>query len=94
VFYVVDGELRTPTLRSGCLAGVTRGLVLEWCGGVEVDEPIEVLSRASEVFLASTTRDVQPVSQWDDLVFDVPGPLTKAAQEAWHANAGSLVGMG
>ena len=25
VFYVVDGELRTPTLASGCLAGVTRG---------------------------------------------------------------------
>ena len=45
VFYVVDGELRTPTLASGCLAGVTRALVLEWCGGVEVDEPIEVVER-------------------------------------------------
>ena len=33
VFYVVDGELRTPTLESGCLAGVTRALVLEWYGG-------------------------------------------------------------
>jgi branched-chain amino acid aminotransferase len=94
VFYVVDGELRTPTLRSGCLAGVTRGLVLEWCGGVEVDEPIDVVDRASEIFLASTTRDVQPVSQWDDRVLDVPGPLTRAAQEAWHANEGSLLGMG
>ena len=94
VFYVVDGELRTPTLRSGCLAGVTRGLVLEWCGGVEVDEPIGVVDRASEVFLASTTRDVQPVSRWDDRVLDVPGPVTKAAQEAWHANEGSLLGMG
>ena len=36
------GELRTPTLASGCLAGVTRALVLEWFGGAEVDEPIEV----------------------------------------------------
>ena len=61
VFYVVDGELRTPTLASGCLAGVTRGLVLEWFGGREVDEPIEVLAEASEIFLASTTRDVQGV---------------------------------
>ncbi len=33
VFYVVDGELRTPTLACGCLAGVTRALVIEWCGG-------------------------------------------------------------
>ena len=94
VFYVVDGELRTPTLASGCLAGVTRALVLEWCGGVEVDEPIEVVDQASEIFLASTTRDVQPVSRWDDRVLDVPGPLTKAAQQAWHANEGSLLGMG
>jgi len=94
VFYVVDGELRTPTLASGCLAGVTRGLVLEWFGGVEVDEPIEVVNDASEIFLASTTRDVQPVSRWDDRVLDVPGPVTAAAQEAWHANEGSLLGMG
>jgi branched-chain amino acid aminotransferase len=94
VFYVVDGELRTPTLASGCLAGVTRALVLEWCGGVEVDEPIEVVDRASEIFLASTTRDVQPVSRWDDRVLEVPGPVTKAAQEAWNANEESLLGMG
>ena len=63
VFYVVDGELRTPTLASGCLAGVTRALVLEWFGGREVDEPIEVLAEASEIFLASTTRDVQGVER-------------------------------
>ena len=94
VFYVVDGELRTPSLHSGCLAGVTRGLVLEWCGGVEVDEPIEAVQRATEIFLASTTRDVQPVSRWDDRVLDVPGPVTAAAQQAWRANEGSLLGMG
>ena len=43
VFYAVGGELRTPTLASGCLAGITRELLLEWCDVVEVDEPIEVL---------------------------------------------------
>ena len=65
VFYVVDGELRTPTLRSGCLAGITRALLLEWCDVVEVDEPVGVLARADEIFLASTTRDVQAVA-WCD----------------------------
>jgi branched-chain amino acid aminotransferase len=94
VFYVVDGELRTPTLASGCLAGVTRALVLEWFGGVEVDEPLDVAARADEIFLASTTRDVQPVSRWDERVLDVPGPVTRAAQEAWSANEGSLLGIG
>jgi branched-chain amino acid aminotransferase len=91
VFYVVDGELRTPSLESGCLAGVTRGLVLEWYGGREVDEPIETVREASEVFLASTTRDVQPVSHWDDLELPVPGPITKAAQEAWRGHEGTML---
>jgi branched-chain amino acid aminotransferase len=90
VFYVVDGELRTPSLKSGCLAGVTRKLVLEWYGGREVDEPIEVVRSASEVFLASTTRDVQPVSHWDDLELPVPGPVTKAAQEAWRDHEATM----
>src|SRR6478752_5559209 len=84
VFDVVDGELRTPTLASGCLAGVTRALVLEWYGGVEVDEPIEVLAQASEVFLTSTTRDVQGVAAWDDRELPAPGPVTKAAAELWR----------
>jgi branched-chain amino acid aminotransferase len=91
VFYVIDGELRTPSLGSGCLAGVTRALVLEWYGGREVDEPIEVIEEASEVFLASTTRDVQPVSHWDDLELPVPGPITKAAQEVWREREGTML---
>ena len=91
VFYVVDGELRTPSLESGCLAGVTRALVLEWYGGREVDEPIDIVREASEVFLASTTRDVQPVSHWDDLELPVPGPITKAAQEAWREHEGTML---
>ena len=37
IFYVVDGELRTPTLASGCLAGVTRALVLR-LGMPELDD--------------------------------------------------------
>ena len=31
VFVVIDGVVRTPPLDSGCLAGITRELVLEWC---------------------------------------------------------------
>ena len=84
VFYVVDGELRTPTLASGCLAGVTRALVLEWCGGVEVDEPMsEVAARMSEAFLVSTTRDVQAISRWDDRELPAPGPVTTECARTW-----------
>ena len=83
VFYVVDGELRTPTLDSGCLAGVTRALLLEWHGGREVDEPIEVLEQASEIFLASTTRDVQAVHACDGRSYPAPGPVTAEAARVW-----------
>jgi branched-chain amino acid aminotransferase len=86
VFYVVDGELRTPSLASGCLAGVTRALVVEWCGAREVDEPLsEVLAGASEAFLASTTRDVQAIARWDDRDLPSPGPVTRQCAETWAA---------
>ena len=83
VFYVLDDELRTPTLASGCLAGVTRALVLEWYGGREVDEPVGVLADASEIFLVSTTRDVQAVTRCDDRALGGPGPVTQQAMKVW-----------
>ncbi|QIG43545.1 4-amino-4-deoxychorismate lyase [Nocardioides anomalus] len=92
VFYVLDGELRTPSLASGCLAGVTRALLLEWYGGGEVDEPLARIQReASEVFLVSTTRDVQPVSHWDGRALPVPGPVTQAAARAWAEREAAML---
>ena len=41
--------------------------------------------------MASTTRDVQPVSAWDDVELPVPGPTTKAAQEAWHEREATML---
>ncbi|WP_454048629.1 aminotransferase class IV [Cellulomonas sp. Marseille-Q8402] len=61
VFVVQDGELLTPPLSSGCLAGVTRALVLEWYGAREADLPFDALTTSDEVFLTSTARDVQAV---------------------------------
>lgn len=94
VFYVVDGELRTPSLASGCLPGVTRALVLEWYGGREVDEPLtEVRARSSEVFLVSTTRDVQGVHRWDDRAYDALGPVTREAAAVWRRREPELLGL-
>jgi len=81
---VRDGRMLTPALSSGCLAGVTRALLLEWTGAEEDDLPIEVLDDADEVFLASTTRDVQAVSGVARdggfrTIAEVPGPTTREA---------------
>ena len=86
IFYVVDELLRTPTLASGCLAGISRELLLEWTDAVEVDAPVEVLERADEVFLVSTMRDVQPVHACDGRRLSAPGPLTERAMAAWAAH--------
>lgn len=80
VFVVLDGRLHTPPLSSGCLAGITRALVLEWVGAKETDLPLEALRRAEEVFLTSTTRDVQAVHRVDDHTLPgAPGPVTAEA---------------
>jgi branched-chain amino acid aminotransferase len=86
VFVVVDGEILTPDLASGPLAGVTRGLVLEWCReeGLTVRAeplPMSVLEEADEVFITSSTKDVLPVHAIDDRPFAAPGPLTARAAE-------------
>jgi branched-chain amino acid aminotransferase len=83
VFVVLGGRVLTPPLSSGCLAGVTRALVLEWCGAEEASLDIGVLAEAEEIFLASTTRDVQPVHDVDGRPVPAPGPLTAAAQRVF-----------
>jgi branched-chain amino acid aminotransferase len=93
VFYVVDGELRTPSLAGGCLAGITRALILEWYGATEVDAPIEVLTeQATEIFLSSTTRDVQAIDRWNDRDLAAPGPVTTEVRKAWHEREAGLLG--
>lgn len=90
VFVVVDGTLRTPPLASGCLAGVTRELVLE-LAGVElagVDQapvPMAALAEATEAFLTSSTRDVHPVATIEGRSLPAPGPVTAEVQAAWRA---------
>jgi branched-chain amino acid aminotransferase len=92
IMYVLDGMLVTPTLASGCLAGITRALALEWFADeldvVERDAPIEVLAEAEEVVLVGTTRDVQAISHVDGrAVRTAPGPVTQQAQAIWAREA-------
>ncbi|WP_422100050.1 aminotransferase class IV [Thermomonospora catenispora] len=88
VFVVRDGRLVTPPLSAGCLAGVTRALVLEWCGGEEEDVPLEEFTGVQEAFLTSTTRDVQPIKAIDGVELPAaPGPVTAKAMEVFAARS-------
>ena len=83
IFLVSKGSVVTPPLGSGCLAGVTRGLVIELCrqSGIAIIEraiSMAELSGFDEAFLSSTTREVQAIARIDDLLFpESPGPVTR-----------------
>ncbi len=87
VFVVWDGELVTPPLSSGPLAGITRELVLEKIGGVERTIPLETLysQTISEVFLTSTIREIQGVSSIDGVMISQGrvGPITLEVADAF-----------
>ena len=70
IFLVEGGVAVTPPLESGCLAGVTRSLVLELCEAESIPYreqalPIKRLQDCREAFLTSTTRRVQPIGAID-----------------------------
>lgn len=79
IFLVFGDEIITPTLEAGPLAGITRGLVLEWCGGREADLTEDEARKADEVFITSSLRDVQHIHRWGDQEF---GPGARTAEAA------------
>jgi len=88
-FCVRGGAVFTPPQTSGCLPGVSREILLEEVGraaGVSISEkPLtltEILA-ADEIFISSTSRDVQPVNRIDDHKFAAPGPVTERLAKAF-----------
>jgi branched-chain amino acid aminotransferase len=72
IFAVRGREVWTPPLSSGCLAGVTRDLLLNEVAsnGYSVEERVLQLAdleSADGVFITSTTRDLLPVDQIEGL---------------------------
>lgn len=83
IFCIAGSTAATPPPSSGCLLGVTREILLEIApkAGIRaLERPLslaEVLA-ADEVFITSTTRNVQPVRRIDQTSFrEAPGPLTE-----------------
>ncbi|WP_327240507.1 aminodeoxychorismate lyase [Streptomyces sp. NBC_01318] len=89
VFVVLDGQLHTPPVSSGCLAGITRALVVEWAGAHETELSMDVLEHAEEVFVTSSLRDVQAVRRIDGRALPgTPGPVTAKAMRVFDERAG------
>ena len=88
-FWVKDGAIFTPPLDEHILASITRARVIEVTGALERACTLEDLSDADEAFLASTTREVQPVAAIDEHAFAESGPVTGSAAAARSARGSS-----
>ena len=100
IFCVRGGRVETPALSSGCLAGITRDNVLRLCadlriGAVEASLPAEVLHEVEELFLTSSTREIQPLVAVDSRpVGDGrPGRLTERLAGAYSEMVQRRLGL-
>jgi branched-chain amino acid aminotransferase len=97
VFLELDGELVTPPLSVGCLAGITRELLLEWGAeaGLPVREakdgelPFSALDRVAageaRMLLTGSVRNVQPTVWLDGVDLEI-GELSAAARDLFERN--------
>lgn len=87
IFALKNGKIYTPPLSSGCLEGVTRGILFEIApeAGIHVVEQAlkpEDLYAADEVFISSTNRNIIGVGEIaGHKIAAAPGPITRQLDE-------------
>ena len=97
IFAAKDGKVFTPPLSSGCLEGVTRGILHEISPdiGVPVIEKnlrLEDLYSADEVFISSTNRNVIGVGEIAGIkIAGAPGPVTRKLDDVFEAYVADYV---
>jgi branched-chain amino acid aminotransferase len=90
IFVVKDGQIFTPPLSSGCLAGITRDSVIQIIksDGMELTErelERDDLYSADEIFMTGTAAEVKSVAQVDDVTISdgKMGNITKTLQKSF-----------
>lgn len=94
VFGSFDGGLRTPTLH-GVLPGITRSVILEIAGELDVpaaetDLTLAGLTQADELFLTATSFGIMPVTRLNGqpVGFGSSGPVTERLMEQFATAVG------
>lgn len=90
IFAVKNEKILTPPLNSGCLEGVTRGILMEIApeAGVSVLEQTlrpEDLYSADEVFISSTNRNLISVGEIAGHKIPTPGPVCERLNDLFDA---------
>ena len=77
LFWVEGTKVFTPPLADRILESITRRHIVDLTAASEMSVDLaELLERADEAFLASTTREIQPVSAIESLKLPENGPVT------------------
>jgi branched-chain amino acid aminotransferase len=89
IFAVKNGKILTPPLNSGCLEGITRGILFEIApeAGVSIVEQAlrpEDLYSADEVFISSTNRNLIRVGEIAGHAI-TSGPVSKRLDDLFEA---------
>jgi len=99
VFLVGDGALKTPSVSSGILPGVTREAVLELAGKlgittIEDDITLNELIQADEAFLTNSVMEIMPLTEVDGkpIGSGVPGQVTRKLMGAYKELVSREVG--
>ncbi|MGH9394415.1 MAG: aminotransferase class IV, partial [Terriglobales bacterium] len=95
LFVVRKGELATPPLDSGALPGVSRKLLLRAAPehGLKIREAIlrpADLDAAEEIFITSSTREVQPVARIGERAIPT-GPVSARVAELFRREVAAYV---
>jgi len=93
IFWVApDGQLCTPPLSDHILASITRDRLMRLTDAQERSCTTEDVLGASEAFVASSVREVQPVGAIEERDFGEPGPRTLEASAALRAHVEEELG--
>jgi branched-chain amino acid aminotransferase len=87
-----DGVLKTPSLENPILDSITRDRLVAALEVAEGIYDVAELAAASEAFLASTTREIQPVAAIDGRELDWPGARTEDARAAFERAVSAELG--
>jgi 4-amino-4-deoxychorismate lyase len=102
VFFIRGGTLCTPSLETGALPGITRGLVLKLAerAGLKTEEGLyraEDLDDADEIFLTNSVQEIVPVSRICRvdgsecrLKAGAPGPITQQLMHLYREQTEAL----
>jgi len=95
---IFNGQLITAPKSNYILAGITREIVIQLCGQLNIpvkEFPIleSDLKKADELLLVGTTVEITPIVQVDEWPVGggLPGPYTQKLQKAFYSIISELL---